>query len=98
MAPRQAECLGGLACGDPLEAFANFRRIRIPRVHGVQRLSLANARFKHLRNAAEQKDLIASGKGSVHGTAEWVWSGDPVSGWDKNPVVPDIYADSGAPS
>ena len=82
------------ACRDPVEAFANFRRIRIPRVHGVQRLSLANARFKHLRNAAEQKDLIASGKGSVHGSAEWVWSGDPVSGWDKTPVVPAIYADS----
>jgi salicylate hydroxylase len=61
-------------------------------------LSLANARFKHLRNAAEQKDLIASGKGSVHGSAEWVWSGDPVNGWDKAPVVPDIYADTGAPS
>jgi salicylate hydroxylase len=86
------------ACRDPVEAFANFRRIRIPRVHGVQRLSLANARFKHLRNAGEQKDLINSGKGSVHGTAEWVWSGDPVSGWDKTPVVPAIYADTGAPS
>src|ERR1700682_3162813 len=86
------------ACRDPVEAFANFRRIRIPRVHGVQRLSLANARFKHLRNSAEQKDLIASAKGSVHGTAEWVWSGDPVNGWDKAPVVPAIYADTGAPS
>jgi hypothetical protein len=42
--------------------------------------------------------LIASGKGSVHGSAEWVWSGDPVSGWDKTPVVPAIYADTGAPS
>ena len=25
------------ACRDPVEAFANFRRIRVPRVHGVQR-------------------------------------------------------------
>jgi salicylate hydroxylase len=82
------------ACRNPLEAFANFRRIRIPRVHAVQRLSLANARFKHMRDSAEQKDLIASGKGSVHGTAEWVWANDPVSGWDKAPVVPAIYADS----
>ena len=57
-----------------------------------------NLRFKHLRNAAEQKDLIASGKGSVHGTAEWVWSGDPVNGWDQAPVVPSIYADAGVPS
>jgi salicylate hydroxylase len=84
------------ACRDPVEAFANFRRIRIPRVHAVQRLSLANARFKHMRNSAEQKDMINSGKGSVHGTAEWVWANDPVTGWDKDPVVPDIYADAGS--
>ena len=82
------------AAPDPVEAFANFRRVRIPRVHGVQRLSLANARFKHMRNSGEQKDLIASGKGSVHGTAEWVWAFDPVSGWDKDPMVPAIYADA----
>jgi len=77
---------------DPVEALANFRRVRIPRVHAVQRLSLANARFKHMRDSAEQKDLIASGKGSVHGTAEWVWAYDPVGGWDKDPVVPAVYA------
>ncbi|MGH6741374.1 MAG: FAD-dependent monooxygenase, partial [Bradyrhizobium sp.] len=55
------------ACRDTAEAFANFRRIRIPRVHGVQRLSISNARFKHLRDAAVQKQSIASGTGSVHG-------------------------------
>jgi salicylate hydroxylase len=82
------------ACRNPAEAFANFRRTRIPRVHGVQRLSLANARFKHMRDGAEQKDLINSGKGSVHGTAEWVWAFDPVSDWDKDPIVPPIYADT----
>ena len=82
------------ACPNPVEAFASFRRIRIPRVHAVQRLSLANARFKHMRDSAEQKDLIDSGKGSVHGTAEWVWANDPVSGWDKDPIVPAIYADT----
>jgi salicylate hydroxylase len=84
------------ACSDPLEAFANFRRVRIPRVHAVQRLSFANARFKHMHNSTEQKDLIDSGKGSVHGTAEWVWGYDPISGWDKDPVVPGIYADAGS--
>jgi salicylate hydroxylase len=84
------------ACSDPLEAFANFRRVRIPRVHAVQRLSFANARFKHMHNSTEQKDLINSGKGSVHGTAEWVWGYDPISGWDKDPVVPGIYADAGS--
>ena len=84
------------ACRDPVEAFAGFRRTRIPRVHAVQRLSLANARFKHMRYAAEQKGLISSGKGSVHGTSDWVWGYDPVSGWDKDPSVPAIYADAGA--
>jgi salicylate hydroxylase len=80
------------ACRNPLEAFANFRRVRIPRVHGVQRLSIANARFKHMRNSAEQKSSIAAGKGSVHGTAEWVWGYDPILEWDKEPSVPTAYA------
>jgi salicylate hydroxylase len=80
------------ACRDPAEAFANFRRIRIPRVHGVQRLSLSNARFKHMRDSAAQKESIASGKGSVHGSADWVWGYDPVGGWDKEPFVPTAYA------
>ena len=80
------------ACPDPAEAFANFRRIRIPRVHGVQRLSLSNARFKHMRDAAAQKQSIAAGTGSVHGNSEWVWGYDPVADWDKEPVVPTAYA------
>jgi salicylate hydroxylase len=80
------------ACRNPVEAFASFRRIRIPRVHAVQRLSLANARFKHMRDSTEQKDLITSGKGSVHGTTEWIWAYDAVSDWDKDPIVPAIYA------
>jgi salicylate hydroxylase len=80
------------ACRDPAEAFGNFRRIRIPRVHGVQRLSLANARFKHMRDATAQKESIAAGKGSVHGNSEWVWGYDPVGEWDKEPSVPLTYA------
>ncbi len=80
------------ACSDPAEAFANFRRIRIPRVHGVQRLSLANARFKHLRDAAAQKQSIAAGTGSVHGNSEWVWGYDPVAEWNREPTVPTAYA------
>jgi salicylate hydroxylase len=61
------------ACPDPVEAFVNFRRIRIPRVHGVQRLSFSNARFKHLHDATAQKQSITTGTGSVHGNSEWVW-------------------------
>jgi salicylate hydroxylase len=77
---------------DPLEAFADFRRIRIPRVHGVQRLSLANARFKHMRDASLQREMVAAGTGSVHGNSDWVWGYDPVAEWDKNPTVPSAYA------
>ena len=80
------------ACRDPAEAFANFRRIRIPRVHAVQRLSFANARFKHMRDAAAQKEAIAAGNRSVQGNAEWVWGYDPIAEWDKEPVVPTAYA------
>jgi salicylate hydroxylase len=77
---------------DPIDAFANFRRIRIPRVHGVQRLSLANARFKHMRDASLQKQMVAAGTGSVHGNSHWVWGFDPVVEWDKDPSVPAVYA------
>ena len=80
------------ACSDPVEAFANFRRIRIPRVHGVQRLSLSNARFKHMRDAAAQKQSIVTGTGSVHGNSDWVWGYDPVAEWNKEPSVPTAYA------
>jgi salicylate hydroxylase len=80
------------ACSDPAEAFANFRRIRIPRVHGVQRLSIANAKFKHMRDAAAQKESIATGKASVVGNSEWVWGYDPIGEWNKEPVVPSVYA------
>jgi salicylate hydroxylase len=80
------------ACLDPVEAFGNFRRIRIPRVHGVQRLSFSNARFKHMRDSAGQKESIASGKSSVHGNSDWVWGYDPIGEWDKEPSVPTAYA------
>jgi len=80
------------ACPDPVEAFENFRRIRIPRVHGVQRLSLSNAKFKHMRDAGAQKAHIAAGTGSVHGNSDWVWGYDPVADWDKAPDVPAVYA------
>jgi salicylate hydroxylase len=77
---------------DPVEAFAGFRRVRIPRVHGVQRLSLSNARFKHMRDAAAQKASISAGKSSVHGSSDWVWGYDPINDWDKEPSVPTAYA------
>jgi salicylate hydroxylase len=80
------------ACPDPAEGFANFRRVRIPRVHGVQRLSFSNARFKHMHDATAQRQAVSAGTGSVHGNSEWVWSFDPIAEWDKEPAVPSAYA------
>ncbi|MBO0906091.1 FAD-dependent monooxygenase [Jiella sonneratiae] len=81
------------AVEDPVEAFAEFRRIRIPRVHGVQRLSLANKDFKHMKDSARQKEAIKAGTGSVHGKIDWVWGFDPAAEWDRMPDVPPVYAD-----
>ncbi|HUK61264.1 MAG TPA: FAD-dependent monooxygenase [Stellaceae bacterium] len=76
--------------GDPEAAFAGFRRIRIPRVHGVQRLSFALAKFKHMRDRAAQKGVIAQTKTGRGVSTEWVWAYDPVEGWNKPPTVPAI--------
>ena len=73
---------------DPAAAFTEFRRVRIPRVQAVQRLSLRNARFKHMQNSAAQTALIASGKGSTEGNMDWVLSFDPVADWETAPPVP----------
>ena len=73
---------------DPVEAFRNFRRIRLPRVHAVQRLSIANARLKHMRDRETQKALIA--KDDTPDSMDWLWGYDPVAGWDKAPTVPAI--------
>jgi len=48
--------------------------------------------FKHMRDAAAQKQSIAAGKGSVHGSADWVWGYEPTSEWNKEPTVPTTYA------
>ena len=61
-------------------------------MHGVQRLSFSNARFKHMHDSAAQKQSIASGEGSVHGSSDWVWGYDPIGEWDKEPSVPAAYA------
>jgi len=78
---------------DPAEALENFRRIRIPRVHGVQKRSFANARIKHMHDRAAQKALLEqdhkTGRGSEM-SMDWINGFDPVASWDKEPVVPQI--------
>jgi salicylate hydroxylase len=73
---------------DPVEALRNFRRIRIPRAHGVQLRSLANARMKHMRDREVQKARLA--KGDMGDAMGWIWGYDPVDAWDKPPMVPAI--------
>ena len=43
-----------------------------------------------MRDKTVQKDTINSGKG--HGNSDWVWGFDPIHEWDKEPVVPAVYA------
>lgn len=82
------------AVADPIEAFRNFRRVRIPRVHAVQRFSMAAAKFKHMDNADKQKSLIDGSRGIVLGDTAWISTFDPVADWDKDPLVPNIdYSD-----
>jgi salicylate hydroxylase len=73
---------------DPVAAFANFRRIRIPRVHGVQRRSYVNVRIKHMHDREAQKARLAR-EDKVDSMA-WICGYDPVDGWDKPPAVPAI--------
>jgi salicylate hydroxylase len=73
---------------DPVAAFANFRRIRVPRVHGVQRRSFANVRIKHMHDREAQKAILA--KEDKVDSMEWIVGYDPVEGWNKAPTVPVI--------
>ena len=78
---------------DPADALAHFRRIRIPRVHGVQKRSFANARIKHMHDRAAQKAILETdhktGRGSER-SMDWIVGYDPVADWNKEPVVPAI--------
>jgi salicylate hydroxylase len=77
---------------DPAGAFANFRRIRIPRVHAVQQASFAAAKFKHMRDRAERKALIDKPAAGGRMNLDWVWGYDPVQGWNQPPSLPVIEA------
>lgn len=72
---------------DRSEAFAGFRRVRIPRVHAIQRQASRAAHLKHMRDVTAQKGLLASSKSS-EGDMDWILGFDPVADWDKEPVVP----------
>ena len=71
---------------DPQEAFREFQRVRVPRVHAIQRISALHARLKHMRDREAQKAAAKAGGNRL----EWIWTYDVVAGWDKTPDVPEI--------
>jgi len=78
---------------DPEDALSNFRRIRIPRVHGVQKRSFANARIKHMHDRTAQRAILEKERltgGGSEVSMDWIIGYDPVEGWNKAPVVPAI--------
>ena len=82
--------LGGRVAGNPQTLIGQVGSLDGAQAGQISFFS--NARFKHMRDAATQKESIAAGKGSVHGNSDWVWGYDPVTGWDKEPFVPTAYA------
>ena len=73
---------------DPVAALANFRRIRIPRVHGVQRRSFLNAKIKHMHDRTAQKAILD--REDRVDSMDWIIGYDPAASWDKEPIVPVI--------
>ena len=45
-----------------------------------------------MKDGAEMKKAIDSGKGSIWGNSDWLLTFDPVAEWDKAPVVPEEYS------
>ena len=72
--------------GDLAAAARNFRRIRIPRVHAVQRRSSAIVRTKH--DYAPQSRNTERAKVDAVDAMAWIWGYDPVNAWDQVPTGP----------
>ena len=69
-----------------MEAFQNFRRIRIPRVHEVQRRSAAIVRTKHKYDQKTEHEAPA--KVDAVNSMAWIWGYDVTAEWNKPPTVP----------
>jgi salicylate hydroxylase len=79
-------CWLAAAPGDPLEALENFRRVRIPRVHGVQLCSAAIVRAKH--DYDRKSDKAAPAKVDAVDMMAWIWGYDVTTEWGRLPTVP----------
>lgn len=74
---------------DPARALEQFRGIRMPRVHGVQRRSAAIVRAKHDYDTRKSDAPAPANVDAVDAMA-WIWGYDVVAGWDKPPAVPSV--------
>jgi salicylate hydroxylase len=74
--------------GDPAEAMHNFRRVRIPRVHGVQRYSSSIVRAKH--DYDRRAENASRAKVDAVEAMAWLWSYDPVGAWNEPPAIPAL--------
>ncbi|MGB7079244.1 MAG: hypothetical protein WBD53_18835, partial [Xanthobacteraceae bacterium] len=64
----------------------NFRRVRIPRVHAVQRFSAAIVRAKHKYDL--QSAPAAPATVDAVDRMAWIWGYDVAAEWNQPPVVP----------
>ena len=78
------------APGDPVEALRNFRRVRIPRVHEVQRRSAAIVRAKH--NYDQKSGQTAPANVDAVELMAWIWGYDVTAEWNKPPAVANLSA------
>ncbi len=74
--------------GDPAEAMRNFRSIRMPRVHSIQRYSSSIVRAKH--DYDPQAENVSRAKVDAVEAMAWIWGYDPISAWDQLPAAPAL--------
>jgi len=73
---------------DPAAALENFRRVRMPRVHAIQRHTLEIVRAKH--GYAQQTENAARAKVDAVERMAWIWGYDAVENWDKPPAAAEV--------
>jgi salicylate hydroxylase len=73
---------------DPVEAFTNFRRVRMPRVHAIQNRSAINASAKRLPTPEQRKAAFREAGIAATSTMDWILVYDPIAQWNEPGVVP----------
>jgi salicylate hydroxylase len=73
---------------DPAAAMENFRRVRLPRAHAVQRKSSSIVRTKH--DYDPRGSDPARAKVDAVDAMAWMWGYDAVANWDRPPTVPAL--------